>query len=53
MAEEIILRIGFEQLPVIVGSLLMAAAAAIIISTGNTFLMVASTNASTNVIQVP
>jgi SSS family solute:Na+ symporter/sodium/proline symporter len=37
MAEEIILRIGFEQLPVIVGSLLLAAGAAIIISTGNTF----------------
>jgi SSS family solute:Na+ symporter/sodium/proline symporter len=39
MAEEIILRIGYEQLPVVVGSLLLAAGAAIIISTGNTFLM--------------
>jgi SSS family solute:Na+ symporter/sodium/proline symporter len=51
MAEEIILRIGFEQLPVIVGSLLMAAAAAIIISTGNTFLMVASTNVTRDILQ--
>jgi solute:Na+ symporter, SSS family len=50
MAEEIILRIGFEQLPVIVGSLLMAAAAAIIISTGNTFLMVASTNVTRDIL---
>jgi SSS family solute:Na+ symporter/sodium/proline symporter len=51
MAEEIILRIGFEQLPVIVGSLLMAAAAAIILSTGNTFLMVASTNVTRDILQ--
>jgi SSS family solute:Na+ symporter/sodium/proline symporter len=51
MAEEIILRIGFEQLPVIVGSLLLAAGAAIIISTGNTFLMVASTNVTRDVLQ--
>ncbi len=51
MAEEIILRIGFEQLPVIVGSLLMAAGAAIIISTGNTFLMVASTNVTRDILQ--
>ena len=34
MAEEIILRIGFEQLPVVIGSLLLAAGAAIVISTG-------------------
>jgi SSS family solute:Na+ symporter/sodium/proline symporter len=51
MAEEIILRIGFEQLPVIVGSLLLAAGAAIIISTGNTFLMVASTNVTRDILQ--
>lgn len=51
MAEEIILRIGFEQLPLIVGSLLMAAGAAIIISTGNTFLMVASTNVTRDILQ--
>jgi SSS family solute:Na+ symporter/sodium/proline symporter len=51
MAEEIILRIGFEQLPVIIGSLLLAAGAAIIISTGNTFLMVTSTNVTRDIIQ--
>ena len=51
MAEEIILRIGFEQLPVIIGSLLLAAGAAIIISTGNTFLMVTSTNVTRDILQ--
>ncbi|MDH5344748.1 MAG: sodium:solute symporter family protein [Gammaproteobacteria bacterium] len=51
MAEEIILRIGFEQMPVIVGSLLLAAGAAIIISTGNTFLMVTSTNVTRDIFQ--
>ncbi|MEO1245633.1 MAG: sodium:solute symporter family protein [Pseudomonadota bacterium] len=51
MAEEIILRIGFEQLPVIVGSLLLAAGSAIIISTGNTFLMVTSTNVTRDIFQ--
>ncbi len=51
MAEEIILRIGFEQLPVIIGSLLLAAGAAIVISTGNTFLMVTSTNVTRDILQ--
>jgi SSS family solute:Na+ symporter/sodium/proline symporter len=51
MAEEIILRIGFEQLPVIVGSLLLAAGAAIVISTGNTVLMVTSTNVTRDIFQ--
>ena len=51
MAEEIILRIGFEQLPVVIGSLLLAAGAAIVISTGNTFLMVASTNVTRDIFQ--
>ena len=51
MAEEIILRMGFEQLPVFVGSLLLAAGAAIIISTGNTFLMVTSTNVTRDIFQ--
>ena len=46
MAEEIILRIGFEQLPTAAGSILFAAGVAIILSTGNTFLMVTSTNVS-------
>jgi SSS family solute:Na+ symporter len=44
MSEEIILRIGFEQVPAIVGSMLFAAGVAIILSTGNTFLIVTSTN---------
>ncbi len=51
MAEEIILRIGYEQLPVVIGSLLLAAGAAIIISTGNTFLMVTSTNVTRDIFQ--
>ena len=51
MAEEIILRIGFEQLPVIIGALLLSAGAAIIISTGNTFLMVTSTNVTRDIFQ--
>jgi SSS family solute:Na+ symporter/sodium/proline symporter len=51
MAEEIILRIGFEQLPTIIGSLLLAAGAAILISTGNTFLMVTSTNVTRDIFQ--
>jgi len=51
MAEEIILRIGFEQLPVIIGSVLLAAGAAIILSTGNTFLMVTSTNVTRDIFQ--
>ncbi|MDG2090599.1 MAG: sodium:solute symporter family protein [Gammaproteobacteria bacterium] len=51
MAEEIILRIGFEQVPVVIGSLLLAAGAAIVISTGNTFLMVASTNVTRDIFQ--
>jgi SSS family solute:Na+ symporter/sodium/proline symporter len=51
MAEEIILRIGFEQLPVVIGSLLLAAGAAIVISTGNTFLMVTSTNVTRDIVQ--
>jgi len=51
MAEEIILRIGFEQLPTVIGSLLLAAGAAIIISTGNTFLMVTSTNVTRDIFQ--
>jgi SSS family solute:Na+ symporter/sodium/proline symporter len=51
MAEEIILRIGFEQLPTIIGSLLLAAGAAIVISTGNTFLMVTSTNVTRDIFQ--
>ncbi len=51
MAEEVILRIGFEQLPVVIGSLLLAAGAAIVISTGNTFLIVTSTNVTRDIFQ--
>ncbi|MEM7502503.1 MAG: sodium:solute symporter family protein [Pseudomonadota bacterium] len=51
MAEEIILRIGYEQLPALIGALLLAAGAAIIISTGNTFLMVTSTNVTRDIFQ--
>jgi SSS family solute:Na+ symporter/sodium/proline symporter len=51
MAEEIILRIGFEQLPIVIGALLLSAGAAIIISTGNTFLMVTSTNVTRDIFQ--
>ncbi len=50
MAEEIILRIGFEQMPALAGSVLFAAGLAIILSTGNTFLMVTSTNVSRDLI---
>ena len=51
MSEEIILRIGFEKLPAIVGSLLFAGGAAIILSTANTFLMVTSTNFSRDILE--
>lgn len=51
MSEEIILRIGFEQVPPFVGSMLFAAGVAIILSTGNTFLMVTSTNLSNDFIK--
>ncbi len=51
MAEEIILRIGYEQMPALVGSFLFAAGVAIILSTGNTFLMVTSTNVTRDLIQ--
>ncbi|MEO9477176.1 MAG: sodium:solute symporter family protein [Cyclobacteriaceae bacterium] len=51
MSEEIILRIGFEQLPPLLGSLLFAGGIAIILSTGNTFLMVASTNISRDIFE--
>lgn len=51
MSEEIILRIGFEQLPTLLGSLLFAGGVAIILSTGNTFLMVSSTNLSRDILE--
>lgn len=51
MSEEVILRIGFEQIPAVVGSMLFAAGVAIILSTGNTFLMVTSTNLSNDILK--
>ncbi|NIR51614.1 sodium:solute symporter family protein [candidate division KSB1 bacterium] len=51
MAEEVILRIGYEQLPGLLGAILFAAGSAIIISTGNTFLMVTSTNVTRDFFQ--
>lgn len=51
MSEEIILRIGYEKMPALAGSFLFAAGVAIIISTGNTFLMVTSTNVTRDLIQ--
>jgi len=51
MAEEVILRIGYEQIPVYAGALLFAAGVAIILSTGNTFLMVTSTNLTRDIIR--
>ncbi|UII33270.1 sodium:solute symporter family protein [Fulvivirga ulvae] len=51
MSEEIILRIGYEQLPAYAGSLIFAAGVAIILSTGNTFLMVSSTNVTRDLLQ--
>ncbi len=51
MAEEIILRIGYEQIPAYAGAMLFAAGVAIILSTGNTFLMVTSTNLTQDVLK--
>ena len=51
MAEEIILRIGYEQIPAFAGAILFAAGVAIILSTGNTFLMVTSTNLTHDILK--
>ena len=51
MAEEIILRIGYEQIPALAGAMLFAAGVAIILSTGNTFLMVTSTNLTQDILK--
>ncbi|MGE0590210.1 MAG: sodium:solute symporter [Cyclobacteriaceae bacterium] len=51
MAEEVILRIGYEQIPVYAGAILFAAGVAIILSTGNTFLMVTSTNLTQDILK--
>ncbi len=48
-SETIILHIAANGLPVIGGAVLLAAAIAIVISTGNTFLLVPSTNVSRDI----
>jgi SSS family solute:Na+ symporter/sodium/proline symporter len=45
------LRIGFEKIPVFAGVMLFAAGSAIILSTGNTFLMVTATNLSNDILK--
>ncbi len=49
--ESIILQLGAQNLPVLVGILLLIGAAAIIFSTANTFLMVPSTNLTRDIYQ--
>jgi SSS family solute:Na+ symporter/sodium/proline symporter len=51
MSEEVILRIGFEKIPAFAGAMLFAAGSAIILSTGNTFLMVTATNLSNDILK--
>ena len=48
-SETIILYIARNGLPIIFGAILLAAAIAIVLSTGNTFLLVPSTNASRDI----
>lgn len=48
-AETVILYIARDALPVVGGALLLAAAVAIVFSTGNTFLLVPSTNVSRDI----
>jgi solute:Na+ symporter, SSS family len=48
-SETVILYIARHGLPALVGSILLAAAIAIVLSTGNTFLLVPSTNVSRDV----
>ncbi|MGH9382316.1 MAG: sodium:solute symporter family protein [Thermoanaerobaculia bacterium] len=50
-SETVILYLARHALPVAGGALLLAAAVAIVLSTGNTFLLVPSTNASRDVFQ--
>jgi solute:Na+ symporter, SSS family len=45
-SETVILHIAAHGLPIVLGATLLAAAVAIVLSTGNTFLLVPSTNAS-------
>jgi SSS family solute:Na+ symporter/sodium/proline symporter len=48
-SETIILHLARHSLPVLAGALLLAAAIAIVLSTGNTFLLVPSTNVSRDI----
>jgi len=50
-SETIILHIAANGLPVLGGALLLAAAVAIVLSTGNTFLLIPSTNVTRDVYQ--
>ncbi|MCK4577749.1 MAG: sodium:solute symporter family protein [Candidatus Marinimicrobia bacterium] len=50
-SETIILHIARHGLPMLGGAVLLAAAIAIVLSTGNTFLLVPSTNASRDIYQ--
>ena len=50
-SETIILYVARHGLPIIGGSVLLASAIAIVLSTGNTFLLVPSTNASRDIYQ--
>jgi SSS family solute:Na+ symporter/sodium/proline symporter len=50
-SETVILDIARYQLPVVLGAMLLASGIAIILSTGNTYLMVPSTNASRDIYQ--
>jgi solute:Na+ symporter, SSS family len=50
-SETVILYVARHGLPVLGGAVLLAAAVAIVLSTGNTFLLVPSTNASRDIFQ--
>lgn len=50
-SETIILHIAANGLPVLGGALLLAAAVAIVLSTGNTFLLIPSTNVTRDIYQ--
>ncbi len=50
-SETVILFIARQGLPVLFGAILLAAAIAIVLSTGNTFLLVPSTNVSRDIYQ--
>jgi SSS family solute:Na+ symporter len=50
-SETIIMHIARNGLPVVMGAFLLAAAIAIVLSTGNTFLLVPSTNVSRDIYQ--